>query len=527
MRKQWIWIGGGVIVTALLILGLLPMLTGAGPRVTAQETADFELVEAFVGDLSASATASGQVLPQKEALLTAETPATIDAVLVREGDAVAAGETLIQLDTAVLTLQVEQAELALQTAEANLAGLLTPATEADIAAAQASVVSAQATLDDLLDGPSEQEIIIAEAAVQSSQANVSSAAADLGSLQDSVSEAQIQSAQAALINAQIWLDAAVEANEESPNEANHQERQAAEQAVADAQATLNELLEGPDTRAAQASIASSAARLDGSELDLADTLDGATAVQIANAQTSLAQAEATLANLLDGASDETIMAAEAEVEQARLSLSDAQDGLDAATVTAPFDGVITAVYINEGELANGPLLEIVDVNSLEVVLEVDEVDVGQFVVGQAGRLSLETWPDTDFDSQIVRISPAAVRDANALVTYDVHLSLTDTNLPVRIGMTANANLFTDQREDILLVPNAAITPDRQAGTYSVTVQLADGSQQEVEVTIGLRDSEFTEITSGLQAGDQLVIRTAVPTVNPAEGANPLFGGGGQ
>jgi multidrug efflux pump subunit AcrA (membrane-fusion protein) len=69
-------------------------------------------------------------------------------------------------------------------------------------------------------------------------------------------------------------------------------------------------------------------------------------------------------------------------------------------------------------------------------------------------------------------------------------------------MTANADLLTAERTDVLLVPNRAITADRETDTYYV--DRIDGDQiEQTEVVIGLRDSQYTEIVEGLQEGDEV------------------------
>jgi HlyD family secretion protein len=231
----------------------------------------------------------------------------------------------------------------------------------------------------------------------------------------------------------------------------------------------------------------------------------------------LAQAQAELAALIDGAPAAEIAAAEAEVEQARLSLAGAEAELAAATIRAPFAGVVTAVAVSEGEVASGAAVTLVDMDSLEVVLAVDEIDVGNLAAGQPALITLETWPDVAIDSEITAIAPGATTAPDsALVTYDVHLSLAQTDLPVRAGMTANANLITAQRENVLLVPNRAVNVDRQSGTYSVNLVAGDGTQ-EVPVTIGLRDSQHTQILDGLQAGDSLLITNSAPIEDLMQG----------
>lgn len=513
-KKRWL--------AASLAFTLLALLMSCASNNATEETGT-ETAVAFTGNLSASATASGQLLPQREAVLSASTAARVTQVAVRLGDVVQPGDLLVQLDTADLQFDLANADQSLALAQARLDDLLAAASDADIASAEAALASAQAQLDDLLAGPSDTEIALSEAAIASAQAQLNASLADLNSSQSSISQSQILAAEANLLAAQQQLDRAVEVNEDNPNEANHQARLQADQAVANAQAQLDALLAGPSVAASQSSVAAASARVDGSQIDLDSTLAGATAATIANAEAAVAQQEANLANLLAGPTTEQIRATEAELTQAELNLADAQEALADAAIVAPFAGVVTAVYVTEGEIASGPVLELVDSQSLAVVLSVDEVDIGSFALGQPAIVTLEAWPEREFDSEIVAIAPSASDASSALVTYDVHLAYQAEDLPTLIGLTANANLITAQREDVLLVPNAAITPDRAAGKYYVDVQQADGSFRQVEVSIGLRDGENTQITAGLAEGDVLRLVTSQPT-EEFTGPGP-FGGG--
>jgi HlyD family secretion protein len=442
----------------------------------------------------------------------------VEQVHVRVGDAVQMGDVLLKLATADLQLNVANAQQTLLMREANLASLQETASGADMAAAAAAVASAQANLDDLLAGPSAEEIAIAEANLRSAEASVLSSSADLGSAQNTIKVSQIEAAQAALLSAQMSQDRAQEINEDNPTQQTHEALQQANQALADAQARLDDLLAGPDTAVSANSLSAANARLKGSEADLNVALSGTSAAQIASAEAQLAQAQASLADLMEGATTQQIQTAEAEIEQARISLADAEEALAKATLVAPFAGIVTAVNVSEGEFASGVAIQLVDHNSLEVILEVDEVDIGELSIGQAATINLETWPEAEIASEVVSIAPIANTDpGSALVTYEVHLSLGETDLPVRVGMTANANLITAQFEDVLLVPNRAIKVDRAAGEYSVLLLTtdADGTQTstEVPITIGLRDGENTQVTDGLQAGDELLIESSVPSLD--------------
>ena len=513
-RKRLIW-----IVIGLMVIGGV-VLASCATAQNGQDAAAGETVTVFVGDLADSASASGQVFPQHEAALSVDSPGIVETVYVRIGDTVQAGDVLIQLETDSLALDVANAEQALAIAEANHATLMAPAEDYEIASAEASVASAQAQIDDLLAGATAAEIALAEASVNSSTASVWSASADLQTTRDSVSEAQIKAAETAVLSAQIDLENAQEENENNTNEDTHNDLLEAQQAYADAVATLQDLQAGPDLGADQNSLAAANARLQVSEIDYEDTLDGASVVDLASAESQLASAKATLANLVDGPTDAEIRESEAEVEQARITLANAVERLQDASIIAPFDGMVTEVYVNEGEYASGIVVDIVDSDSLEIVLSVDEVDVGHFTVGQAAIISLETWPNEMIDSEILSIAPSAEETTSGLVSYDVHLAIGQTELPILVGMTANADLITAEVTDVLLVPNQAITPDRSAGKYYVELVQDDGTSNEIEVQVGLSDDSFTQISNGLVEGDTLLI----PDNTSTEIAPGPFGG---
>jgi HlyD family secretion protein len=95
-------------------------------------------------------------------------------------------------------------------------------------------------------------------------------------------------------------------------------------------------------------------------------------------------------------------------------------------------------------------------------------------------------------------------------------------------MTANASLLTNEVKDVLLVPNQAINVDRDTGTYTVNLVVGEGTEetavqetgvQETAVTIGLRDNRYTQILSGLNEGDELLITNDAPVGNVFEPEN--------
>jgi HlyD family secretion protein len=345
----------------------------------------------------------------------------------------------------------------------------------------------------------------------------------LSQAQNAIKEADIAAAEAAVAAAEANLKSVEIQYTRNPEpddiQANTALAQAREQ-LASAQSRLDLLLAGPDENqvgSAQAGVSAAAAQRDAAAAQLNKATADPTTAQRAAVEAQLAQAEAQLANLTDGATAEEVRAAEAEVAQAEVNLADAQAALDAATLRAPFAGVVTEVFFNAGEIANGPIIKLVDESSLRVVLEADEVDIGRLAVGQPATVVLEAWPEETIPSEVVAIAPSATTiPGSDLVIYEVQLSLTDVGLPILVGMTADADLITAEKEDVLLVPNRAINVDRATGTYSVNL-IAGENVEEVPVAIGLRDSQYTEITSGLSEGDQLLIGGDLPVIDFQQG----------
>jgi HlyD family secretion protein len=554
-KRRILWSISAIVI--ITIAGLVGCGIARQRSQAAAPSAD-DTVTVFVGDLAASASASGQLLPQREAQLALGVSGHVEHVSVGVGDRVRAGDALVLLESGDLQRAVESAEQNLAIQEANLAELRRPPDPQDVAAAEASAANAQAQLDDLLAGPSAQEQAQAQASLDSAQAQLDDLLA--GPSQDDLAQAQaalisakasLQAARARyealddqlvvaqndIHNAQIAIDGARDMYDQliwrqpevatswgpySPQAAAKRSAQigydvavanyalteinvndtavrSAQAQVAQAENTLAALTEEKTVQIAAAE--AQVARAKANQIALTEEQS----VQIAAARAQLAQAAASLAKLLDGASEEQLSIAEAQTEQARIALEEARDNLDAATLTAPFAGTITAVHIAVGEYASGLAVELVDTESLRVVLDVDEVDIGTIRVGQPTRITLETWPDRDIAGEVVSIAPKA-KNLGGIVSYEVQLSLDAAGLPVLTGMTANADLITAQRENVLLVPNRAIIADRAENRYYVN-RIEGQEIVKVEVTIGLRDNTYTEVTTGLAQGDLVYIGT--------------------
>lgn len=523
-RSRWLWIIAAVAVIGVGFLAFTlveptRLLRADADGVGAQ---DSQVAVVALGDLTAEAAASGNVQASREVRLSLGVSGVVDTVAVAVGDQVQAGDVLVQLNTAALERSLANAELSLAIQEANLQDLLGGASAAELASAQAAVASAEANLEKVQAGATAADVQAARASLAAAQASYDKLLAGPDSETVAQAQASLNNAEAALRRAQSAYDRVAD----RPDVGMTQQALELEQATNNyqsARASYDQAMRA----ASNDQIQQSRANVDQAKASLQRLLDSPTPAELATAESQLAQAQAQRETALQGASAPRIDTAQAQVEQARLNVQEAQDALAKASLEAPFDGVITAVHVSEGELASGLAVEMADTTRLQIVLNVDEVDVGQLALGQPAVVTLETWPGQEIQGEITTIAPRASASSSALVSYQVLVDLGETDLPVRIGMSAEADLVTAAKTGVLLAPTAAITPDREAGKYYVNLVRtnADGvrTTERVEVTIGLKDGSSTEITSGLRAGDEVVIGELTIPQQPA--FTGFFGGG--
>jgi multidrug efflux pump subunit AcrA (membrane-fusion protein) len=230
------------------------------------------------------------------------------------------------------------------------------------------------------------------------------------------------------------------------------------------------------------------------------------AVDAAQAQRDIAQAQ--LDSLRVEATASEIAIAQANVDQAQVTLDRTYLTLDRATLTAPFAGTIGTVSSEPGAFVGPqvPAMTLVNEGQFSIEADVDEADIGWLHVGQEVQVSLDAFTGRGLTGKVVAILPSGTLDLG-VVSYRVTVALDPTDLPLRSGMTANAEIIRERREDVLLVPNSAIWIDAKTG--QTFVEKSVGDQVVIAyVEQGLVNDEFSEIVSGLQEGDRLIVRSA-------------------
>ncbi len=217
-------------------------------------------------------------------------------------------------------------------------------------------------------------------------------------------------------------------------------------------------------------------------------------------------------------------AAKARVAQAEAQLQSDQDNLKKAVVIAPFDGIVLDRKIDPGQtvaatLQTPELFTLAeDLTKMEVVVSVDEADVGQVKEGQKVRFTVDAYPDRHFDGVItqVRLNSEIV---SGVVTYETVVEVANTDMLLRPGMTASADIITQVLPDALTVPNRAlrfVPPSRPGEAKAATLGgtekgvwvLENGQPKHLPVTVLETDGIDTAISgAAIREGLQVITGT--------------------
>ena len=184
-------------------------------------------------------------------------------------------------------------------------------------------------------------------------------------------------------------------------------------------------------------------------------------------------------------------------------LERAEANLEAASLTAPFDGVVLEVMARPGEtIAPGMgLILLADPTAIEVRTTVIEEDLPLVQIGQPAELFFDAQPDAIVEGWVARIVPQRVRGENRPLYY-VYISMDEAPEGVVSGMTADASITISRRSDVLRLPRALVRA-RSNGTAQVTVW-ANEQEESRKVQVGLRGDVYIEILDGLREGEQVV-----------------------
>ena len=204
------------------------------------------------------------------------------------------------------------------------------------------------------------------------------------------------------------------------------------------------------------------------------------------------------------ASKSELAAMQANINQAQANLDTAETNMYYTKIISPVDGVVVSRAVDEGQTVASsfqtPELFVVaeDLTKMQIEVSVSEADIGKIKEGQKAEYTLDGYPDDTFNGTVtqVRLNPTTVSN---VTTYTVIVSVNNDEEILKPGMSANVTIITQDKHDVLCVPNLAFkyVPDNITEKFQQQgVWIKNGKKPErVEVTTGLKDSDYTEITS--------------------------------
>lgn len=470
MNKIWRW-----LIIVILLAGALAGFLWL--RQQQQETTRLEVLrtgETIRGDLDIAIAVSGNVLANQRVELRFSVPGTIQDISVKVGDHVQAGQSLAQLDTTALQRAVERSTISLEQVELRRKRLTEPTTEEDLRRARNAVTQAANALS----------------VTRLNHTRVMSS---------SLLNEDLTSAEQRFRHLQTQFG--VRQLEFEEGKASDWTRDRAREAADNAYWAW--------------------VRLD----QQADVERKRVQNDVTQAWNAYQEAQDRLAQLEQDPNESDLESNALDLRTAQLALTQAREDLQAATLAAPFGGIVAAVNLQRGVAAPAlPAVTLIDDSVFFIEVTVDETDIGKVQVGQQVEITLDAYTDVTLDGEVVTIAPAASSVAG-IVAYPVRVRITpNSDVAVRDGMTASILIRTRRVQNIVLIPNWAIRTDptsKEIFTYCYCIA-GEGQPQRVALTIGERNESYTQVLSGLDAGATVALVTE-ERINLLEFAGPPSG----
>ena len=247
------------------------------------------------------------------------------------------------------------------------------------------------------------------------------------------------------------------------------------------------------------------------------------------------------------ATDFDIADQQIKVDQAENSLIDAKDALKDCYIYTTFSGILAKLNVKRGDsLSSGTSIGTFITNQKIAEISLNEIDVAKIKLGQKVTLTFDAVEGLNISGEVAEMDTIGTV-SQGVVTYNIKIGFDTEDNRVKSGMSVNAAIITDIKQDVLTVPNSAVKS--QGNIYYVdkfdnVISDTQGNQGitssvpplQQTVETGLSNDAFTEIISGLNEGDQIVVRTVLssaskvttqaPSIFGATGGNRVSGGGG-
>ncbi|MBP4132344.1 efflux RND transporter periplasmic adaptor subunit [Gallibacterium anatis] len=208
---------------------------------------------------------------------------------------------------------------------------------------------------------------------------------------------------------------------------------------------------------------------------------------------------------------------QAQIKQSEIEVNTAATNLNYTKITSPIDGTVISIPVSVGQTVNAnqttpTIIQVADLDTMLIKPEISEGDITKIKPGMKVQFTTLAEPDEIYQAEIASVDPAlttltdneyseSVSDTNAIYYY-ANVLVPNPEHKLQIGMTTQNTIITAQKQHVLVVPTLAI----RTRNGQNSVQILDGDKVvEKVVQIGLHDDINTEILSGLNEGDNVIL----------------------
>ncbi len=253
-----------------------------------------------------------------------------------------------------------------------------------------------------------------------------------------------------------------------------------------------------------------------------------------DAEQTIAEQKQKISDLKAGATPLEIESKNLSIRQRQNALYDAQLALNDYTITAPFGGTITSVPVQRGEsVSSGTTLATLITKKRVASVTMNEVDVARIKIGQKTTLTFDALEDFSVAGEVLEIETVGTV-TQGVVSYVVKVGFDADDEKIKPGMSVTANIVTDVKQDVLLVPSSSVKTKNGASFVEIfatplpapaegeTGSVSKVAPEQKNVEIGISSDTQVEIVSGLIEGEEIVAKTTTATTTKTTTAPSLF-----
>ena len=252
---------------------------------------------------------------------------------------------------------------------------------------------------------------------------------------------------------------------------------------------------------------------------------------VTSAQETLKEKQDALAKLQEPADALDVRSQQLTVEQRQNSLNDAESNYSDYFITSPFDAVVATLGISLGDtVSSGTSAATLITNDMQAQVSLNEVDAANVKVGDKATMTFDALPDLTITGKVYQLDTLGTV-SQGVVTYNAKIVFDTPDERVKPGMSVSADIITSIKNDVLIVPNSAIktqgntsyvetldpalltATDLQNGTATLVT-----TPNRVTIEVGSSNDTDTEVTSGLNDGDQIIVQTISASKTTTPGA---------